>query len=318
MNLLSMLAGGAMGGGLLEQAGALLGALPGSLPLALSTVQAGDVFFSLLLLCGLCVGISALICLSLASVRHYRMGLLVLAGLAVLSSLCWPLGLLQNQPALAQFGMGGLPALLLLGVLYSVSLLHPRRKLLGLAVLLGFAAFLIGTLTLAPVGFRLQIFYFWLFTAAVIGGGFGCITMRNVFHAALMLILCLAGVGGYFILVNAEFLAMVQVIIYIGGIMVLFLFGIMVSQNIIGTEIRQNNPQSPWAGVLAAIMFIFMAMVGLFMTFPAQPSVGRYVLENNTQALGWSLMATYTLPFAVASVLLLMAMMGAIVLVRKE
>lgn len=288
------------------------------LPLVLVGLELSGVFFSLLLLVGLCVGISALITLSLASVRHYRMGLIVLAAVAVLCSLCWALGAALGQPALAQFGSGGPPGLLLLAVLFVTSLLHGNKRALGLAIALGFSAFLVGTLVLSPAGFRLQIFYFWLFTAAVIGGGFGCITMRNVFHAALMLILCLAGVGGYFILVNAEFLAMVQVIIYIGGIMVLFLFGIMVSQNIIGTEIRQNNPQSPWAAGLAAILFIFMAMVGLFMTFPTQPTVGRYVLENNTQSLGWSLMATYTLPFAVASVLLLMAMMGAIVLVRKE
>lgn len=288
------------------------------LPLALASVTLSSVFYSLLLLIGLCVGISALVTLSLASVRHYRTGLIVLGAFAVACGICWPIGAALGQPALAQFGSGGLPGLLLLAVLYATSLLHGNKKALGIAVALGFGAFLVGTLVLSPPGFRLQIFYFWLFTAAVIGGGFGCITMRNVFHAALMLILCLAGVGGYFILVNAEFLAMVQVIIYIGGIMVLFLFGIMVSQNIIGTEIQQNSPQSPWAAALAAILFIFMAMVGLFMTFPTQPTVGRYVLENNTQALGWSLMATYTLPFAVASVLLLMAMMGAIVLVRKE
>jgi NADH-quinone oxidoreductase subunit J len=111
---------------------------------------------------------------------------------------------------------------------------------------------------------------------------------------------------------------MVQVIIYIGGIMVLFLFGIMVSQNIIGTELKQNSPQAPWAAASAAILFIFMAIIGLFMTFPAQPGQGADILGNNTQAIGWSLMATFTLPFVVASVMLLMAMLGAIVLVRKE
>jgi NADH-quinone oxidoreductase subunit J len=142
--------------------------------------------------------------------------------------------------------------------------------------------------------------------------------MRNVFHSALMLILSLAGVGGYFILVNAEFLAMVQVVIYIGGIMVLFLFGIMVSQNIIGSELKQTSDAAPWAAAGSALMFLFMAMVGLFMTFPPQPLQGVSILPDNTQGLGWSLMATYTLPFTVASVLLLMAMMGAIVLVRKE
>jgi NADH:ubiquinone oxidoreductase subunit 6 (subunit J) len=148
--------------------------------------------------------------------------------------------------------------------------------------------------------------------------GSGCITMRNVFHQALMLILSLFGVAGYFVLVGAEFLALVQVIIYIGGIMVLFLFGIMVSQNIIGSELRQNAPQAPWAAVCAGILFVFMAVSGLAMTFPPQPGAGIDVMGSNTQSLGWSLMATYTLPFICASVMLLMAMMGAIVLVRKE
>ena len=100
--------------------------------------------------------------------------------------------------------------------------------------------------------------------------------------------------------------------------MVLFLFGIMVSQNIIGTEIKQNTPQTPWAAIGAALLFIFMAFTGLFMSFPQQTAAGFYVIESNTQSIGWSLMATYTLPFEVASVLLLMAMLGAIVLVRKD
>ena len=193
-----------------------------------------------------------------------------------------------------------------------------RRGLLGVIALIGFAAFFLGVLVLTQPGFRLQVFYFWLFTAAIVGGGIGCVTMRNVFHSALMLILSLTGVAGYFILVNAEFLAMVQVIIYIGGIMVLFLFGIMVSQNIIGTQLKQNAPHSLWAAATAALLFLFMFFIGLFMTFPPNLGPVQQVLESNTQSIGWSLMATYVLPFEVASVLLLMAMLGAIILVRKE
>jgi NADH-quinone oxidoreductase subunit J len=196
--------------------------------------------------------------------------------------------------------------------------LHPSRKALGVLLSLSIVAFFWGMLALTVPQARLINAYFWLFTIAVVGGAAGCITMRNVFHAALMLILSLAGVGGYFILVNAEFLAMVQVIIYIGGIMVLFLFGIMVSQNIIGSELKQSAAGAPWAAIGSAALFIFMALVGLFMSFPPQPLMGFNALPDNTQGLGWSLMATYTLPFTVASVLLLMAMMGAIVLVRKE
>jgi NADH-quinone oxidoreductase subunit J len=167
-------------------------------------------------------------------------------------------------------------------------------------------------------GVRLQTAYWWLFTIAIIGGAIGTVTARNVFHSALLLILSLMGVAGYFILVKAEFLALVQVILYIGGIMVLFLFGIMVSQNIIGTEIKQNTPHAPWAAVLTGLLFIFLFFSGLFMSLPPQAARGTYLFANNVKSVGWSLMATFTLPFEVASVLLLMALMGAIVLVRKE
>ena len=206
------------------------------------------------------------------------------------------------------------------GSLIAISLrrFSAHRRTCGIVAAAGFVAFIWGLMALTPPQNRLIVGYFWLFTAAVAGGAIGCVTMRNVFHSALMLILSLFGVAGYFILVNAEFLAAVQIIIYIGGIMVLFLFGIMVSQNIIGTEVRQTSPQAPWAAVSAGILFAFMAFVGLFMSFPPQPALGPFVLDSNTQSIGWSLMATFTLPFEVASLLLLMAMMGAIILVRKD
>ena len=213
------------------------------------------------------------------------------------------------------FGLaGGITCL----ALSSLARFANSKRPLGFAALACFVAFTTALMLLTPAPQRLPTMYFWLFSSAVVGGAIGCVTMRSVFHSALMLILSLFGVAGYFILVNAEFLAMVQVIIYIGGIMVLFLFGIMVSQNIIGTELRQTSPEAPWALASSIILFIFMFICGLFMTFPPQPTAGAMPLGNNTHELGWSLMATYTLPFEVASVLLLMAMLGAIVLVRRE
>jgi len=190
--------------------------------------------------------------------------------------------------------------------------------LLLVGLIVGIAALVMMTLARFWPRRRLFVFYFWLFTAAVVGGAIGCVTVRNVFHSALLLILSLVGVAGYFILVNAEFLAMVQVIIYIGGIMVLFLFGIMVSQNIIGTQLKQNTPHSPWAAAAAGVLFIVMFFVGLFMTLTPSVNAVRDPLGSNTASVGWSLMATYVLPFEVASVLLLMAMLGAIILVRKD
>jgi NADH-quinone oxidoreductase subunit J len=225
----------------------------------------------------------------------------------------------QLWQALSSFALllglaGGLGATVML----SLARFAPWKRRLAGAAILGFALFLWALMVLTPATARISTFYFWLFSAAIIGGGIGCVTMRNVFHAALMLILCLFGVGGYFLLTNAEFLAMVQVIIYIGGIMVLFLFGIMVSQNIIGQEQQQLAPQALWAAAGALLLFLFMAFIGMTMTLPHSPTAGGVVLESNTQAIGWSLMATFSLPFEVASILLLMAMLGAIVLVRKD
>ena len=214
--------------------------------------------------------------------------------------------------------VGGIAA----AVMMTLHRFYRQRALLGGLALAGFGAFFWGMLALSSPGLRLGNFYWWLFAATIIGGAVGTVTMRNVFHQALMLILSLFGVTGFFILTNAEFLAMVQVIIYIGGIMVLFLFGIMVSQNIIGTELRQNAPQAPWAAALAGILFVFMFFVGLFMSFPTAQTnqQANFLIRDmsNTQQIGWSLMGTYSLPFEVASIMLLMAMLGAIVLVRKE
>lgn len=202
-------------------------------------------------------------------------------------------------------------------IMMSLARFWHRRRLLGVLALVGFTCFVWCTLALTIPAYRLTVFYFWLFTSAIVGGAIGTVTMRNVFHSALMLILSLFGVAGYFILVNAEFLAMVQVIIYIGGIMVLFLIGIMVSQNIIGTQLTQNTPQTPWAAVAAGVVFLVMFFVGLFMTLRPSLNSGD-ALGSNAASVGWSLMATFALPFEVASVLLLMAMLGAIILVRKD
>jgi NADH-quinone oxidoreductase subunit J len=214
--------------------------------------------------------------------------------------------------------LGGLAGAVVACVMLALAQFSRMRRKLGGIAILGFTLFLYGLVELTAPPLRITTFYFWLFTAAIIGGAIGCVTMRNVFHAALMLILCLVGVGGFFILTNAEFLAMVQVIIYIGGIMVLFLFGIMVSQNIISADQQQLAPHSLWAALLSFGLFLTMAFIGLTISFPDSPRRGSVVLDNNTQAIGWSLMATFTLPFEVASIMLLMAMLGAIVLVRKE
>jgi len=160
------------------------------------------------------------------------------------------------------------------------------------------------------------VIYWWLFTLAVVLGAIGCVTLHSLYHSVLSLIVSLTGVAGYFVLLNAEFLAAAQIIIYVGAISVLFIAAILVSQNIMGQEIVQANRLVWPAALAAAVLFLIMVYANIRMVYFFNPA-GNW-LPSNTQQLGWSLMATYTLPFEIAGLLLFMAMMGAIIIARRE
>jgi len=141
------------------------------------------------------------------------------------------------------------------------------------------------------------------------------VTTRNVVHAALYLVMVLAGVSGIFILLAAEFLAIVQVLVYIGAIVVLFLFGIMLTRAKIGHEGDLDNDQR-WAGVLTSVGLLGLLGAILYNGFgrtKVQPTeVGR------TADVGLSIFQTYVIPFEVVSILLLAALVGAIVIARRD
>jgi NADH:ubiquinone oxidoreductase subunit 6 (subunit J) len=160
------------------------------------------------------------------------------------------------------------------------------------------------------------IIYWWLFTFAVVGDAVGCVTLRSLYHSALALVASLAGVAGYFVLLHAEFLAAAQIIVYVGGIMVLIIAAILVSQNMMGREIKQENNLVWPALLVSGAWFCIMVYANMRMAYVFNPE-GPW-LANNVEQVGWSLMATYTLPFEIAGVLLFMAMIGAIVIARRE
>lgn len=141
------------------------------------------------------------------------------------------------------------------------------------------------------------------------------VTAKNVVHAALYLVLVLAGVAGIFILLASEFLAVVQVLVYIGAIVVLFLFGIMLTRAPIGRSNELDNNQR-WVGVVVGGgLFALLAWVlydGFGKTRLEVPAVGR------TGDIGLSIFQEYVIPFEVISVLLLAALVGAVVLARRD
>jgi NADH-quinone oxidoreductase subunit J len=148
-----------------------------------------------------------------------------------------------------------------------------------------------------------------------VGGGFGVVTGRNLVHAALSLIVALFGVAGLFVLLEAPFLAAVQVLIYIGAIAVLIMIAIMVAR--VAGEQESVNRQWPLALLIGVILLVTLGMV-LVNQFGDVGAAQAAPPENSLALLGASLVNpnAFVLPFEVASVLLLAAMIGAIVIAR--
>ena len=148
-----------------------------------------------------------------------------------------------------------------------------------------------------------------------IGGGLGVVTNRNLVHAALFLVLSLFGIAGLFILLEAPFLAAVQVLIYVGAITVLITITIMVTRRIMGIH-ESVNEQWPVAAVVGVLTFATLGFVIMGRFQIAVPVAD--VPPDNVAMLGSQLVSSqaFLLPFEVASVLLLAALVGAIVVAR--
>ena len=141
------------------------------------------------------------------------------------------------------------------------------------------------------------------------------VTLRNIFHCAIFLVLALFGVAGIYILLEAEFLAAVQVLIYVGAVAILMIFAIMLTSHLTASRISQNNEQSGLA-IITSVGFLAVSLGSI--AFSIWRVSESPLPENNTLELGKLLMTDYVLPFEVVSIVLLAAMIGAIVLARRE
>ncbi len=156
---------------------------------------------------------------------------------------------------------------------------------------------------------------FYLLAAVMVAAGFRLVTTKNVVRAALFLAIVLGGAAGIFILLAAEFVAWVQVLVYIGAVVVLLLFGVMLTRAPIGQEGDLDNDQR-WVAALVALFLLGALVAILADTFGDRKIVLRGV--QRTGEVGDSIFATYVVPFEVASVLLLSALVGAVALARRD
>jgi len=159
-----------------------------------------------------------------------------------------------------------------------------------------------------------QQYVFILVALATAFAAVRLVTTRNVVHAALYLLVVLAGAAVIFLLFTAEFVGWVQVLIYVGAVVVLLLFGLMLTRAPIGRTVMDTQMKGV-AAVVAALIFGVTSSI-LWKAFE-----GRRISFNqvfSSEVLGMTLFTRYVLPFEVVSVLLLAALVGAVVLARKE
>lgn len=157
---------------------------------------------------------------------------------------------------------------------------------------------------------------FWILAAVTILSGIAVVSLKNIFHCALFLILCLFSVAGIYILLHAEFLAAAQVLIYVGAVAILMIFAIMLTSGLASRTIKQVN-QHALTALFACVLFVFV-VIGLIFKSNVWNWARVPLPEDNVMTIGKLLMTKYMLPFEVVSVLLLAALIGAITLAREE
>jgi NADH:ubiquinone oxidoreductase subunit 6 (subunit J) len=158
---------------------------------------------------------------------------------------------------------------------------------------------------------------FVVFTVMTLGGGLGVVSSRNVFHSALFLVLSFAGVVGYYVLLDAGFLAAVQLLIYIGAIAILIMFAVMLSRRLMAGHQEQRNEQWWIAAPVALLIFGVLVVVLTNVDWPEADAQAFASPSVAISQLGQDLLGPYVIPFEVASVLLLVALIGAVILARE-
>jgi NADH-quinone oxidoreductase subunit J len=157
--------------------------------------------------------------------------------------------------------------------------------------------------------------FFGIIAAAMALGAIGVVRTKNVVHAALYLVVVLAGGAAQFILLGQEFVAWVQVLVYIGAVIVLFLFGIMLTRAPMHPEESLNNDLR-WPGLVTSLFLV--GILGGVLVDHFRGDKIHLTQPMRTAQVTTSIFTDYIIPFEVVGVLLLGALIGAVVLARKD
>lgn len=155
---------------------------------------------------------------------------------------------------------------------------------------------------------------FYIFAALTIAPAIMVVTSRNIVYAAFSLMMTLFGVAGLYVFLAADFLAATQVLIYVGGILVLVLFGVMLTSGKLEMRIQMQRGQVIPGAIISIFIFILLILVIRNTVWPLK----EWESSPTTKTIGEFLMKDFLLPFEVLSLLLLVALIGATVISRRE
>jgi NADH-quinone oxidoreductase subunit J len=156
---------------------------------------------------------------------------------------------------------------------------------------------------------------FYVLAGMIVTAAAIVVQSKNIVHAGVSLVPVLLGVAGLYVLLRAEFLTVVQILIYVGAITVLLLFVILLTEGATGLRTRQRNEQVPLAAAVAGLFLV--GLVALLARAPWAVT-NQAIAAYNISAVGTSLFTTYVLVFEIAGLLILASLVGAIVIARKE
>jgi len=165
---------------------------------------------------------------------------------------------------------------------------------------------------------NLQPLVFYLFALLTVGSAVVVVTVKNIVHAAFSLMITLFSVAGLYVFLQADFLAATQVIVYVGGILVLILFGVMMTSGSLDMKLKLERGQLFWGGVVS--LMIFLLLLNVITNTPQWENVDKGAsLEPTTRRIGEMILKEeFLLPFEIVSILLLVALIGAALISRKE
>jgi len=156
---------------------------------------------------------------------------------------------------------------------------------------------------------------FYLLAAITAGSALGVSLAGNIVYSAFALMGTLLGVAGLFVLLGADFLGVVQLLVYVGGILVLMLFAVMLTHRIADVHVSNRAVGRPLGFVVVGVVFAFMVRVATRATWVVKDTTAAV---PTTYGIGSAFLTDYVLPFEIASIVLLAALIGAVAISRKE